>query len=1127
MAQLTLCTLGSFTLTLDGAVLRGFESDKVRALLAYLAVESDRAHWRDKLATLFWSDMPDAQAHANFNQALYNLRSLLGERQATHPFLIVTRQTVQFNPQSSFQSDVHNFGELLEECQRHAHPRLDICAECANRLERLVALYQGDFLEGFNLPDAIPFEEWAVTRRERLHQQFLTVLAGLAIYHESQGETALALKYARRLVKTDPLGEAGQRSLMRLLALNGQRESALGQYLSFHNLLNEELAVEPEPETRALYARLRLETQDTHPPLDSLPAHLTPFIGRQAELAELSALLRDPGCRLVTVLGAGGSGKTRLALQAASRLSYHFADGVFFVPLSSLPSIQALLPSIALALGFKFQDGSDPQPQLLDYLRGKQVLLLLDSFEVVPEAAGWLSDLLRAAPQVKELVTSRVRLNVKGEQIFFLGGMRYPEPEKTGEAGFDLAQYSAMQLFLAGAKSTQANLGWGKDSWRDLAKICRLVQGMPLGLLLASAWVDDYTPAEIAAEIEHSLDFLESRWVDVPERQRSLRATLEYSWRTLSPPEQELFCELSVFQGGFTRQAAGEVSQAPVWTLQSLVDKSLVNRAAYGRYQIHDLVRQYAEQKLGESEEVEREARDRHSAFYLDRMARWEGELKSARQRQVLEEIDGQISDVQVGWLWAAGQAQTGRLAGALEGLGTYYELRQRYMEGKESCQAALDGLAGGEEPGAVNLRGCLRAWQARFCRLLGEVEQAQELREASRAMLERAAALGEDARRGWALLGHEMGYAAGSLREHVDWLQRSAASYQALDDAWRRAEALTWAGELACRLGDRARGLEFLQEAVALSRTVGEPLILARTLHMLALQTLVQGQWEIGVRLMEEAGGYYRASGDAGQEAIANLHLGVMRGWTGRFVDGMELLEKALPVLKQIGNRYYTAYGTLGMGVWLMHIGEYQEAERTIQAALEAARKDGYAREIASSLTMLGCLELIRGQPDQAQSALQESVERYRLLSAAGEIGMALGGLALAELALGRRDAAHTALKEALGFAVETHSHFTTMTNWAALVALLADTGRWEQALEVYSAGQGVPMLTNSRWQAEMVAPWIAAALAHLPPDAVEAAQERGQGRDLFATVEELLSQLPPAEAGGLKLENIECLNY
>jgi tetratricopeptide (TPR) repeat protein len=496
-------------------------------------------------------------------------------------------------------------------------------------------------------------------------------------------------------------------------------------------------------------------------------------------------------------------------------------------------------------------------------------------------------------------------------------------------------------------------------------------------------------------------------------------------------------------------------------------------------------------------------------------MAAWERELKSARQRQVLGEIDWQIEDVMAAWLWAARHVQVGRLAAALEGLGTYYELRRWYAEGKAAFQAALDGLAGHAEPEVTSLRGWLQAWQARFCRLLGQVEQARELRKVSREAL--AQADGEEARRGQALLEHEWGYTASDLAEQLEYLQHSAEIFQSLEDPWRQAGVLCWAGEIAIRLGKIDLAFEHLQAAVALSRAVGEPRQLAYALEILATRFLIQGQWEIGAQLMEEAGENFRLAGDPGQEALACLHLGVMKAWTGRFVEASQLLEQALPVLHQVGTRLHITYGTFGLGVCQMHLGEYEQAERTLRSALQAARQDNFARETAFSQAMLGCLDLVQGRPAQGQAELLESVERYRKQSAAGELGMALGGLALAELALEHKEAAQGALQEALRIAVETHSHYTSMTCWAASVTLLAEAGRWEKVLEVYTAGQGLPLLSNSRWQTAMVAPWVDAAIAHLPPEVAEAARKRSQERDQFATAAELLDELrtrPPSQS-------------
>ena len=423
-----------------------------------------------------------------------------------------------------------------------------------------------------------------------------------------------------------------------------------------------------------------------------------------------------------------------------------------------------------------------------------------------------------------------------------------------------------MQLFLTSTQRTDASLDWGKDSWRDLAKICRLVEGMPLGLLLASAWVDTYTPAEIAAEIERSLDFLESRWLDVPERQRSLRATFDYSWNLLTAAEQGVLTDLAVFHGSFSLQAAGQVCQAPVRVLQSLVDKSLVSRAADGRYLIHDLVRQYAEQKLGETGALERSVRERHSTFYLERMAGWERELKSARQRHVLEEIDWQIGEVQVAWLWAAGQAQVRRLAGALEGMGTYYELRRRYAEvARRAGQRWMGGGRGRARRGQP--AGWLQVWQARFCRLLGTwITPGSCARRAGRRWSRRRrwGRTPAGGRRCWGMNGAIPQAAYQSRPNGSSAVQRGTRRWTIHGGG---QECWSLPGELAYRLGEQSLGLAFLQEAVALSRAVGEPRQLAEALHLLATRTLILGQWETGVRLIEEAMDCYRAAGDPGRK--------------------------------------------------------------------------------------------------------------------------------------------------------------------------------------------------------------------------------------------------------------------
>jgi predicted ATPase/class 3 adenylate cyclase/tetratricopeptide (TPR) repeat protein len=876
----------------------------------------------------------------------------------------------------------------------------------------------------------------------------------------------------------------------------------------------------------------------------NLPAQPTPFIDREAELAELARLLADPDVRLLTIFGAGGMGKTRLALEAGAAQLDRFEHGVYIVSLAPLRSVDVIVSTVAEALGFAFYTAPgngremEPRQQLLDYLRRKRMLLIMDNFEHLLDGVGLVSDILRTAPGVKVLTTSRVRLNVGGEQRFHLAGMAFPDMEPPEDA----AEYSAVKLFLQSARRARPGFDLEADDLKYIARICRLVGGMPLGIRLAAAWVAMLTPEEIAAEIGQGLDLLATDLSDVPERQRSVRAVLDHTWNLLTGREREVYMGLSVFRGGFTREAIQEVTRASLRELMALVDKSLLHRAPTGRYEVHEMLQGYAEEKLDQEPAAGEAARDHHCAYYTAALQGWEADLKGPRQRAALAEMDAEIKNARAAWEWAAEQKQVERLDRATEGLCLYYWRRSRFLEGEAACRIAegtlaaslsLDGAGSPDRrpmgagnraprPQAEGLRVWAKvlAWQGFFNFWLGRRELDGQLLQQSLDLLEAPALAAQDTRGEKAFVL----FWTGRIRHQYDyegarWLfEQSLASYRAQGDRWWTAYVLRNLGTSAHQSGSYGEAKKRYKESIALGQSLGDQMGIADSLFESGVTSRAQGQ-------LEEAEGLYRESFAICQEmddrtGIADGlgYLGEVHVQRGNFAEGCSSLEESLAICDDLGLPRGLAKAYVTLGEAQAHLGQYEQARAFAQTGLTLYREIDIPWGIGYAHFVLGMGAVAGEAYVEAHQLLGESVSVLREIGHRENLGCALAVLGYAARGLGHLPQARQHLHEALQVVAEIGAFVPLVLALPAVALLLADRGDAqgaERAAELYGLAWRYPFVANSRWFKDVAGRRIAATTVALPPDVIAAAQERGRARDRDTTVAQLLAELGEREVG------------
>jgi predicted ATPase/DNA-binding SARP family transcriptional activator len=941
MARLALALLGPPQLTQNGERVQSFRYDKVVALLAYLVVEASRPQRREALAALLWPDHDPTAARHSLSQALFCLRGLLADS-AEQPLVLLTRQTVQLNLANEHQVDVIAFRDLLDRQRRHQHPAGQLCSQCAHWLRQAVELYRGDFLEQLAIPDAVDFDEWVLPRRTAFLDQVLTALDELIEYHGRRDEFAEATSYARRQLALDPYREESQRRLLSLLAQSGERGAALLQYERYRQLLRDELGIEPDAATTSLIQRIRDAAAGSPgasaTPLQlarryRLPVSLTPFVGRRTELARLTEQLFDASARLITLVGPGGIGKTRLALQAAAPASETFADGACFVPLAGVPPGHRFIPAIADALSLQLRSSDSPREQLLEFFRERELLLVLDNFEQLLDEAVVISQLLERAPGLRVLVTSRERLRLQAESIFEVEGLDVPPDGETES----LASYGAVELFSQSARRVRSSFNADPAELRALARICRLVEGMPLAIELAAAWVPVLSCAEIAGELANGLDLLTSEIQDLPERHRSIRRVFDRSWQMLSRFDQDVFKRLAVFQGGFRREAAERLVGRALPSLTTLVSKSLLYRNARGRYEIHGLLRQYADEQLERTPDLVLDVRDQHAAYYLGLLAQSEGPLQGGQQEAVLTSLNAEIDNLRAAWEWATIRRNVAAIATAMHGLWLLGELTGRYAEMERAYAEAVRAL---EAAGSFGLD------EERFRALT-----------LARLLACHGSCVGR-------LGGADL--ATALLNRAVDRLRQ-------LDSPRDLGLALNWQAGCAHAEQDDVREQQYLAESIELLTRAGDRWGLGYSINDLGLVRHRLGDALEAKRLCQQSLELFADIGDKRGMAFALRNLGAITVGLDDFTAARRYLSECLAIERSLGNPWGTADALGQLGVASHAAGDFDQAYQTLREALVTA-----AEVNAMSLALEVLAELA-----ELQARTGESAEATTLLAA------------------------------------------------------------------------------------------------------------------------------------------------
>lgn len=943
--------LGGFSVSVGERIVEEGGRRKTMSLVKLLALARNHTLHRERVMDLLWPDLDAKHAANNFHRTLHLVRKALAPAE-----MPLCDELLSLSPNAAMWVDVEVFEDAAAEARRLRNP---------SAYRTAIELYGGELL-----PEDL-YEEWAEERRNELRNVFLALLVEVAGAYEKRGEYGAGLEALRRAISEEPTNEEAHLALMRLLALRGDRSGALRHYKRLAKTLAREYDVEPGPELRRLHeeiraggeardAKVRDAAQYTVREADSssinIPAPLTSFVGREREMSEVKRLLSMSG--VVTLIGAGGCGKTRLAVEVAREVGGVYPDGAWLVEFA--PVSEGAARAVASTLGVVERAGVSLTDTLADYLRRKDILLVLDNCEhLVEEVAQMAEALLGASPRLKILATSREILGVPGEAVWTVHPLSLPD-----EDGVASTNSGAVRLFVDRARSRLPGFEITASNAAAVARVCRRLDGIPLAIELATARMGAVSVETVAERLEGSLEGSLGMLAGGPRtadpRHKTMRATLEWSHDLLDADERVLFRRLSVFAGGWTLEAAedvcsgGCVEEEDVLDLISrLVEKSLVVAEGGGvRYRMLEPVRQYGRERLSESEEIEA-LRERHTGHYLALAERAEPELLASGQAEWFRRLQTEFENLRAALSWSVGEPGRAsirlRLAAALW---RFWDIRG-FEEGKMWLRAALEGDDGGSpavRAKVLNGYGFILLFQQDFERAIAALDEAialyRELGDETGAAL----ALGN---LGWASLH-------GRYRERVPGFLREAGSFVAgggVEDHVRAYLGIVM-GAAEISTGEVEAAIPRLEESLALCRELGDLRNTGMNLFILGMAEVSRDDLDRGVELLEEGARVSLELHDRLGMLYYALAFGVVSVARGNPERAARLWGAAESHREQMG---------MSLSRYDLEQSGYENALDSVRASLDDAAFDAAWKE-GRAMSPEGAVEYALSPPEEAK---------------------------------------------------------------------------------------------------------------------------------------------------------------